>query len=309
MSENVPQVSVIILTKNAGSRLEAVLTSVFACDFDNEVIVVDSGSSDQTLSILSRYPVRLIQIPPESFSHGGTRNLAAKEAHGKILVFLTQDAVPCDRYWLKNLIDNFTDPLVAGVFGRQIPNQDSSSLEKFYLSRIYPDSKIIKDSLDPDRCLLSDIFFSNVNSALRKSDWQRVAFDESLIMSEDQAWSKEMLKRRKRIVYDPKPCVYHSHKYGFFQLISRNFDSGFSLIGLVKAPVWAALKYQADFFLSGLGFFFTKKYYLGLIAFPFYEFTRVAGFFLGFNSHFLPLFLKRAISQNKLHWRKYPVHD
>ena len=194
-----PYVSIIIPTKNAGDKFDSVLKGIFnnKPNFDFEVIVIDSGSTDTTKEIIAKYPVVLIDIPPISFSHGGTRNLGAQNAKGEILVFITQDAIPRDENWLSNLVENLQDKSVAGVYGRQIPNEDSSPLEKFFLSYVYPDSKIVKQSIAPKNCLLSEIFFSNVNSAIRKSDWENHNFNEHLIMSEEQEWAKHMLIKSK----------------------------------------------------------------------------------------------------------------
>lgn len=299
-----PYASIIIPTKNAGKQLDSVFEAIFKNfpHFSFEVIVVDSGSTDATKDMISKYPVKLIEIPPSSFSHGGARNLGARSAEGKILVFLTQDAVPADN-WLSSLVKDFEDSNVAGVFGSQLPKKDSSPLEKFFLGYLYPDRRIIKDSINPDDCLLSEIFFSNVNSAVRKSLWQNTRFNEKLIMSEDQEWSKNMLMKRMKIIYEPSAAVYHSHKYTFAEIIRRNFDSGMSLKGMVNAPLKRSFRCEMDYLKSGFSFFLKNKSYLSLLVFPFYETARMLGFFLGFHNRFLPLFLKKFLSQNKAYWR------
>ena len=77
-------VSIIILTKNGEEHLDALLQSVGEQETScrTEIIVIDSGSRDNTLSIVDRYPVRLHCIPPEEFGHGKTRNLGAGLARG-----------------------------------------------------------------------------------------------------------------------------------------------------------------------------------------------------------------------------------
>lgn len=301
---NPPFLSIIILTKNAGERLANTLEAVFKNleGLTGEVIAIDSGSTDNTRSILSRYPVRLIEIPPASFSHGGTRNLAAQAATGEFLVFLTQDAVPADRNWLKHLIKPFNDETVAGAYGRQLPEKDSSAFEKFFLSYLYPDTTIVKASIEPTNCLLSDIFFSNVNSAIRKNDWEDTKFNETLIMSEDQEWSKSMLLKGRKIVYEPAAAVIHSHRYSFASIISRNFDSGMSLKGIVNAPVYRSLGYEFSYLKKGFLFLLHNGYYAQALFFPLYETARMLGFALGFFSQHLPVWLKKYISQNKTYW-------
>ena len=299
-----PKVSVVIPTRNAGDKFDSVLGAIFKCKagIELDVNVVDSGSSDNTRDIASRYPVNLIEIAPSRFTHGSARNLGAKCAKGDILVFITQDAIPADQNWLLNLLKNFHDENVAGVYGRQIPEESSSPLERFFLQYLYPEEKSVKQSVNSNDGLLSEIFFSNVNSAVRKSEWERNKFNENLIMSEDQEWSKRMLAMGKKIIYEPEAAVYHSHLYTAKDIIQRNFDSGMSLKGLVNAPLKRSVAYEMNYLKSGFSFFLKNKLYAYLLIFPLYETARVLGFFLGFHSKFLPLSFKRCISQNKVYW-------
>ena len=87
-----PTVSVIIPTFNASMTVIDCLDSVFSQTFKNfEVIVVDNGSTDQTMDRISQYPER-IELKKCSISGSGpTRNFGAKNASGKYLAFLDAD--------------------------------------------------------------------------------------------------------------------------------------------------------------------------------------------------------------------------
>ena len=100
-------VSVIIPVKNAGRFLDAQLRVLFSQEGagDPELLLIDSGSTDCTLAIAARYPARVISIRSEEFNHGETRNLGARETRGEFLVYLTQDALPADAAWLRNLCE------------------------------------------------------------------------------------------------------------------------------------------------------------------------------------------------------------
>ena len=58
-------VSIVIPTKNAGPLFEKVLDMIFSQKtiYEYEVICVDSGSKDQTLEVIKKYPCKLYQIP------------------------------------------------------------------------------------------------------------------------------------------------------------------------------------------------------------------------------------------------------
>lgn len=58
-------VTIVIPTKNAGRLFEKVLKKVFAQEttYEYEVICVDSGSSDNTIEIIKKFPCKLYEIP------------------------------------------------------------------------------------------------------------------------------------------------------------------------------------------------------------------------------------------------------
>ncbi len=91
--------------KDGEERLEAVLAAVRA-QGDVELIVIDSGSRDRSREIARAAGADLIEIPPEEFGHGRTRNLGAERSSGDLICFLTQDAVPVEG-WLDAYRDAF----------------------------------------------------------------------------------------------------------------------------------------------------------------------------------------------------------
>ena len=134
-------VSIVILTKDAGSQFRDLLKAILSQNtkYKFEVIVVDSGSNDETLKIAKEFKTKLFKIPPEEFGHGKTRNYGAKLAKGNFLVFLTHDALPSGNDWLDQLLAPFSEDQVVGIYARQIPKPDASPLEQFFLLKRYPD--------------------------------------------------------------------------------------------------------------------------------------------------------------------------
>ena len=229
--------SIIILLKD-GARYLDDLVRVLASQThqkDVELIVVDSGSSDGSVERLEelceRYGIELnlVTIEPHEFGHGKTRNFALDLARGEIVVTLSQDALPVSETWLDDLVRPLEDETVAGVFGRQIPRPGTGFCESHFYEVTYPLESRRIDGEDGSSFSNLQLFFSNVNGAIRKSLALAHPFRSDLVMSEDQFWGRAMLHRGYAIVYEPKATVLHSHSYTLAQLFKRYFKSGYSM--------------------------------------------------------------------------------
>lgn len=276
--------SIIIPTKNGGPRFERTLKAIFENSLDGgfEVIVIDSGSTDGTVDIVRRYPVRLYEIPPHEFGHGKVRNYGARLSEGEFLIFLSQDAIPASNIWLSSLIASFNNDInIAGVYGRQLPDGDNP-METFFLLNTYGERYEVKSlPSHTDMPSLRDIFFSNVNSAIRKRVWHDIPLSESVNMSEDQDWSKRTLLAGYKIAYVPDAAVYHSHNYGIISIFKRNYASGISLRGLVKERVGPTLKRTLLYITRELAYIRRTS---GMAKVPYaliYELSRHIGFAAG----------------------------
>lgn len=231
---SVMDVSIIILTKNAGGNFKPLLERIFSQKFNGqyEVLVIDSGSTDDTLKVAQEFPAKVTQIEPEEFHHGKTRNLGAQLANGSILVYITQDALPLNNEWLQKLVDNFKDSNVAMVCGKQIPWPATKPPEKSFYFYNFPEHKIVL-TLDswqksPDR-RRDAMFISNVNSAVRKDIWEIFKFSQKVVTAEDKEFAKRALFAGLSIVYEPEAAVWHSHNFSLWSAFRRYLDYGASL--------------------------------------------------------------------------------
>lgn len=310
MNESFPEfsrLSIIILTKNASPHFQGVLDGLFSCiGIDQaEVIVIDSGSVDSTLDYVRHYPqIRIHQISPEEFGHGRTRNLGGQLAHGDILLYLVQDATPATPDFLVQLLTPLANRKVAATFGRQLPYGSANPVEQFFLQTTYPDFPQTRTSNGSQRLTIRTIFFSNVCSAIRRSVWKRIPFDEHLIMSEDQQWAKEALLQGYSIVYEPAATVFHSHNYGLKKVLQRNFDSGYSLRGVAEDSAAHLLFYELNFIRVGIRQLraWGKSAYIPY--FFLHEAARAIGFALGQKAHVLPDWANWHLSLHKYYWEQ-----
>jgi glycosyltransferase involved in cell wall biosynthesis/uncharacterized protein (DUF3084 family) len=121
------RVSIIIPTKDAGDEFDYALRRVSQQEGvkDIEIIIIDSGSTDNTIEISRRYTEKIFHISPEDFHHSHTRNFGAERATGKYLVFTVQDACPVGEQWLYKLIRPIQQGQSSAVSAQQIPHSDA----------------------------------------------------------------------------------------------------------------------------------------------------------------------------------------
>jgi rhamnosyltransferase len=224
-------ISVVIQVKDGGADLVRCLDAIRGQVVGDkvEVVVVDSGSRDGSVEAARSHGARVHEIPQSEFGHGRTRNLGAELAGGEVLVFTSQDAYAADERWLARLVAPLESGVrFAGVYGRQLPHDDATPPERYFLDFLYgPEPRVqrLDGEAEPD---FEQTLFSNVNSAIPHAVWREFPFAESLIMSEDQEWSRRVLREGYALVYEPRAAVRHSHAYTISSAFTRFFDSGVS---------------------------------------------------------------------------------
>lgn len=219
------KVSVIIPTLNAERWISRQLDSLFSQTIDAEKIVIDSGSTDATCSLVLAHAdrVRLLKLPNEAFDHGGTRDYALRQSTGDIVCFLTQDALPTDERCLEKLLAAFSAPNVAAVYGRQIAYPDAPEYERLTRMFNYPDQPRVWREEDIPYYGVKSYFFSNVCSAYRREVYLAVGgFDTPILCNEDMMMSAKLLHAGNALAYTPEAAVYHSHHYALRKEYQRN---------------------------------------------------------------------------------------
>ncbi len=300
MIRNGVEASIVILTYNGGEIFRECLRMVSKqkAGFTYEVIIVDSGSTDGTLNFLKGYPVRLKQIRPNEFNHGLTRNMAIALARGKYVILMTQDAIPAYRYWLENILENFKDESVAGVYCRQIPREDADVLTKRNLGawvacredRVVSFIEAWKDYevLEPMK-KLALCAFDNVCSCLRKSIWEEFPFTDARI-AEDLEWGKKAIKAGYKIVYEPRAAVIHSHSRTSLYEYKRTYLCHrrlFQLFGLQRIrTLKQALQYSISNILKDAPYVMAaeknwKRKFSLILRIPFLSFASIFGQYMG----------------------------
>jgi len=130
------KVSIIILTKNAGDNFAYTLEKIQnQKGIQNiEIIIADCGSKDRTLSLAEEFGAKILNILPEEFNPGETRNLGASQADGEYILFIAQDVIPVGDFWLYNLVSVLeNNEKIAAVSCHQIPRSDADLFACFLI--------------------------------------------------------------------------------------------------------------------------------------------------------------------------------
>lgn len=315
MSSSVMDVSIILLTKNGKKYLDRVLTSLFAQRTARrvEVIVIDSGSTDGTLDLFDRFPVKLHQIPPQSFNHGGTRNYGASLAQGGYLVFLSQDAEPANEHWLEHLVQPLDeDDGVAGAYPGFLTRPGCHPMEQretldWPLASAEIGVPMVKRAVgNPDYPSnpWPYIYFPNTCSCIRRSVWGRFPL-KPVNFAEDQEWAKRVLEAGYATVFVPKAVVFHSHSYPSRVQFYRCYDHGSAmreLFGKREFPLFRRIVPAAIRDVSLDMAFCKRRGYPALSRLRWmgpamaWHVAKYAGLWMGTHSDRLPFSMRKRLS-------------
>jgi rhamnosyltransferase len=246
-----PLATVSVLTFNAETYLERILDALETQDYAGgaEILVVDSGSTDGTLEILARHPrVRVHAIPNSEFGHGRTRNLVAQLATGEFVAYLTHDAVPAGSGWLSALLaPMIDDERIAAVVGKQRARPGALPMQKYDIARTFaslgPEFGITvtydHGQLTTSNALDQAGFYSDVNSAARRSVLTGPVPYRDVAYAEDQLFGRDVIRAGLRKAYAPQAVVEHSNDLTIRQLGARIRDEthGLQSIGTVISPM------------------------------------------------------------------------
>ncbi|MDD5773556.1 MAG: glycosyltransferase family 2 protein [bacterium] len=152
MNSSMPKISVVIPVYNGENTISSCIQAVLQSDFHKyEIIVVDDGSTDNTLKLVRAFPVTLI-----SQSNKGpatARNTGAKKARGEILFFLDADVIlqPDALGICANAANDPEINILNGIYHKNPANPsyltEYKALLEYYWFTVHPLSKNYKGFL------------------------------------------------------------------------------------------------------------------------------------------------------------------
>ena len=240
-----PKVTVFIPTWQGEQYLDEVLLRIFEqrVPFDFEVLIYDTSSSDATPEIIEKYAkmhenLRYKTITKAEFGHGKTRDAAAHDAKGEIVVYISQDVTPAHDRWLYEMIRPFNiSESIVGVMGKQDPRSHCFPLLKSEIRSVFrgfgPDfgtTIFYKDTFVKDQGSYDAIsFYSDVNSAARRSFLIGELPYKDVPYAEDQLLGRDIIDAGYQKAYAPRGNVIHSNDMKLSEYKHRMFDETMGL--------------------------------------------------------------------------------
>lgn len=208
-------VSIVIRTLNEGRYLSELLGGIVSQErdgFDLEIVIIDSGSTDSTLSVAASFNARITHITKDVFTFGRSLNMGSDFAKGDILVYVSGHCVPSSDDWLKNLINPILNGAATYTYGRQIGRDTTQYSERKIFEKYFPAMSNIPQK---------GFFCNNANSAISRKTWCGFKFDEEVTGLEDMELSKRICDDGGQVAYVAEACVYHIHNEHWHQTRRR----------------------------------------------------------------------------------------
>jgi len=229
------RISVIIPTRNAGKDFPLLLRKLKVQKGirECEIIIVDSGSSDETVDFAKKEGATVIEIPPETFNHGSARNKGAEHATGDFLLFTVQDALPMTEQWLWEMANVLANNEVAAVSCAEFPRSDCDLFYRLLLWSHYRQLHLDRDrfltwdeSCASDLGLRANSSISDLAALIKHDVFRKYKYHEGF--AEDLELGKRLIKDGHRIGFLYSTRVLHSHNRPAFYYLKRGYvDSRF----------------------------------------------------------------------------------
>ena len=178
----------------------------------DEIILVDSGSTDATVDIAEHYGCKVVRIPKEQFSFGRALNWGCEAASGELLFFLSAHVYPVYDTYIEHMLAPFERPETAVVYGRQVGDRRTKYSESRVMLKWFPEESMW-DQGHP--------FSNNANAAVRRDVWAELRYDEELTGLEDLEFADRAIGKGYAVAYVAEAPVVHVHEEPWDRIRNR----------------------------------------------------------------------------------------
>ncbi len=213
--------SVIIRCFNEEEHIGRLLSGLLAQTIaPKEIIIVDSGSTDATLSIASRFLTKIVHIAKDDFSFGRALNLGCSHSTSDFLFIVSGHVYPVHKDWSQLMLEPFEDDSIGLVYGKQRGSDLTRFSEHRVFQKWFPEESQNKQK---------HTFCNNANAVIRQKLWKEIPYDEELTGLEDLDWARKITQKGHCIVYQSKAIVIHIHNETYNKIFNRYYREALAL--------------------------------------------------------------------------------
>ncbi len=195
---------------------------------DYEIIVVDSGSKDDTYNILQHYqllsdvPFKIVNVSSET-SIGKARQIGLENSEGDIIAYIDSDVELQHEHWLENMYKPFLEGY-KNIMGVQINDiagvqtlsknrdTDPAILKKIHSRFEYKNNVIDINHYEP---------VGTGHILIRKKLIERVGGFRDIRSGEDLDVTIKIMMKGYKFIYLPEEKVYHYHVDDYWGYIKK----------------------------------------------------------------------------------------
>lgn len=200
------KISCIITVFNEQKTITQLLDSLYKQTLPaDEIIIVDGGSTDRTVDIISSYQIpekATSQVKIQLFEKKGNRsvgrNEAIRHATGEIIVCTDAGCIP-EIHWIEDLTKPFEDESIDVVAGYY-----ESKSETYFQECLVPYVFIMPDKIKP-----AEFLPASRNMAFKKAIWEKAGgFPEEYSHNEDYVFAHTLRNMGAKTWFEKEAIVY-----------------------------------------------------------------------------------------------------
>lgn len=246
MMKKIPFVSIVVCTFNGSNRISDCLESLIVQNYSKscyEIIVINDGSADDTLKILTRYPVKVINHL-KNLGICAARNSGLQNASGSIVAYTDDDCI-ADRSWIKNLVKHYSKNVMA-VGGITVSYGLNTLMEKYMSETGYGNPAPIDFAKSKDPLYRFFVYLKDMFSPLIDCDTDPIPVRS--IYTLNASFKKEVLTKAggwvsgfdfredlemcdrlyrlfpsQKILFTKKAIITHKHRTSFWHFLKQTY--------------------------------------------------------------------------------------
>jgi rhamnosyltransferase len=222
------KISLCMLTYNAMQHSDIFIKTLKVIENANlhRVLIIDSSSSDNTVSVISEFNFETLIIKQCDFNHGETRELAHQQlVDSDYIIYLTQDVLLVSGA-INELVSYVVSNQLAAAYGRQLPHKNANCLARHLREFNYGDVPYIRSYDDSATYGIQCAFASDSFSIYRVSALGALGGFPRLNFGEDTYMFANLLVHGYKIGYAASAICYHSHNHTIIDEFVRYIGLG-----------------------------------------------------------------------------------